>query len=197
VVDQIRSAFDYYYVHIYLFDNKRENLVMVGGTGEAGQTMLAQGHTLPRGKGLVGRAADTNLPVLVQDVSQEPGWLPNPLLPETKAEVAVPIAIGREVLGVLDVQHNVIGSLTQVEADLIQSMANQVAIALQNARSYAQTQHQAEREVLVNTIGQKIQSAATVGGAMQIAVRELGRALGRGQTRVRLNIAQPMNGQER
>ena len=69
-------------------------------------------------------------------------------------------------------------------------MANQAAIALRNARAYAKAQRQAEREVLVNTISQQIQSATTVDQAMQIAVRELGRALGKGRTKVRLNVAE-------
>lgn len=195
VVEQVRLAFDYYYAHIYIFDEAKEKLVMTGGTGESGQTMLARGHTLDKGQGLVGRAAETNTIVLVQDVAEAEGWLPNPLLPDTKAEVAVPIALGEEVLGVLDVQHNVAGSLTQTQADLIQGIANQVAVALRNARTYARAQRQVEREVLVNTISQKIQGATTVDNAMQIAVRELGRALGKGRTQVRLKVAQSENEQ--
>ncbi|NJN92981.1 MAG: GAF domain-containing protein [Anaerolineales bacterium] len=178
VVEQVRSAFDYYYAHIYLFDTTGETLLMAGGTGEAGRTMLARGHTIPKGKGLVGRAAETNRPVLIPDVSQDSGWLSNPLLPDTKAEVAVPIAVGERVLGVLDVQHSVAGGLGQTEAQLIQSIANQVAIALQNARLYQQTRQQAEQEALINTIGKKIQQAATIETVLQTAVRELGQAMG-------------------
>ena len=141
VVEQVRSAFGYYHAHIYLVDEDSGDLVMAGGTGEAGQTMLANGHRIQHGRGLVGRAAETKDVVLVPDTTKDPAWLPNPLLPETKSEIAVPIQVGNQVLGVLDVQNNVPDSLSEQDADMLSAIANQTAIAIQNIRQYEQTQH--------------------------------------------------------
>jgi ABC-type sugar transport system substrate-binding protein len=88
--------------------------------------ILALVEHLRRGKPLEGWMAE--------------GWLPNPLLPKTRAEMAVPIAIGGQVLGVLDVQHSVAGSLTPEDVNLLQSIADQVAIGLQNARLFNEVQ---------------------------------------------------------
>jgi putative methionine-R-sulfoxide reductase with GAF domain len=191
VVNEVRSAFDYYYAQIYLLDEAGENLVIAGGTGEAGSTMLARGHSVPKGRGLVGRAADANASVLVLDVSQEEGWLPNELLPDTKSEAAVPISVGDQVLGVLDVQHNLVNGLTEEDVTLLESLAGQVAISLRNARSYEQSRTQAELSSLINVIGQKIQRTTSVEDTLQTAIRELGTAIGASRVRARIGDARP------
>lgn len=188
VVEQIRNAFNYYHAHIYLKDESGNELIMAGGTGEVGKALLAKGHKIPTGKGLVGHAAQLNKTLLVKDTSQDPDWLPNPLLPETKSEIAVPISVGTEVLGVLDVQQNTVNGLQEEDANLLLSIAYQVAIALKNAQAYTNTQDQAERQSVINEIGKKIQNTSTIEQALQVTVRELGQALGVRDSRVVLSL---------
>lgn len=187
VVEQVRTAFDYYYVQIYLLDDDNKTLKMFGGTGEAGQAMLARGHNLKIGQGLVGQAAFTNTPVFIPDVSQSDSWQANPLLPDTKAEIALPIVIGSEVLGVLDVQHDVTEGLSENDVTVLQSVAFQVAIALQNARSYERAKKQAEREATLNAVNQRIQNANSIDDVLKIAVEEVGRAMGNQKARIELH----------
>lgn len=178
VVEQIKSSFGYYHAHIYLMDEQGKELLMAGGTGDAGQIMLARRHKIPVGKGLVGLAAESGTMIRVSDTTEDPDWLPNPLLPETKSEIAIPIVLGEKILGVLDVQHNVQDGLSEQDAVLLQSIAYQVAVAVRNAQVFSEAQQQAEREALINEIGRKIQNTASVEQALQVAARELGQALG-------------------
>ncbi|GAB4144954.1 MAG: hypothetical protein Fur0021_01950 [Candidatus Promineifilaceae bacterium] len=195
IVRQVQRAFNYYHVHIYLFDKKQNSLALAGGTGEAGRAMLLGNHRIPAGKGLVGFAAQSRQPVLVPDVAADERWLPNPLLPDTRAEVAIPIIMGNEVSGVLDVQHNVRHGLSSSDVDLLQLIANQVAIALQNARSYEAVRRLATHEFHINTIGQKIQQANTIEEVLAVAAAELGQALNAQQAGVLLSVTPAAYGQ--
>ena len=140
VVELVKKTFGYYHVHIYLADYEANALVMREGTGEPGRIMKERGHRIEMGRGLVGRAATSGKSVLVPDVSQEPAWLPNPLLPETRSELSVPLILGDRVIGVLDVQDNEVGGLTEDDLILLEGLGAQIAVAIENARLF-----QAER----------------------------------------------------
>ena len=179
IVDDVVQAFDYYHAQVYLLEAHPDgrHLVLASGTGEAGQTLLQRRHSLPIGRGLVGRAAAQNQPVLAADTAADPGWLPNPLLPETRSEAAVPLAIGDEVLGVLDVQHRLVNGLGQQDLQLLLAIASQAALAVQNARSFQQARLQAEREALLNRLARSLQSAPSAQAGLQTALEELSRRL--------------------
>jgi GAF domain-containing protein len=148
--------------------------------------MIAAGRFIKLGKGVVGTAAKTKQPVLVQDVSTNPDWIYNPLLPETEAELAVPVILGEQVLGVLDVQSNIPNGLDKQDTDLLLAIAGQVSIALNNARSYANLRQKAHFEERISSIGQKIQASPTIESVLQIATRELGVALNAKSTTIQL-----------
>jgi len=132
----------------------------------------------------VARAARTREGVVVNDVTLAPDFLPNPLLPDTRSEMAVPMLVANKVVGVLDVQSDQVNHFTDVDVSIQTTLASQVGVALQNARSFEQIQSQASRESAVNLITQRIQSTTSVEDALQIAVRELGHALGMKPTSV-------------
>jgi putative methionine-R-sulfoxide reductase with GAF domain len=188
VVNLTRERFNLYHSHIYLLDEKGENLVLTAGAGEPGRIMAAEKRSIPlhREQSLVARAAREQKGVIVNDVTQAPDFLPNPLLPDTRSELAVPMIVGGNLIGVFDVQSDQIGRFTDADINIQTTLAAQVATSIQNVRSFEQSKAQADLESLVNTIGQKIQRATTLEDTLQIAIRELGSALG--ASRVSANI---------
>ena len=142
VVNQIKDDFGYYHAHIYLFDKDGEKLVVAAGTGLAGAEMKAKGHNiaLAAETSLVARAARTKEVVNISNVRETADWLPNPLLPDTFSEMAVPIILEEKVVGVLDVQQNKIAGLDEGDATLLRSVANQVAVAVRNARLFEEVE---------------------------------------------------------
>ncbi len=137
VVTLIKERFDYYHAQIFRYDPETNVVRLIAGYGEVGQKMLADGHQIEMGVGVVGTAAETGEPVLAADVTQDQAWRPNPNLPDTQGELAVPISL-REgessplVFGILDVQSTRAGALTLDDQLLLQQLCGQIAIAIEN-----------------------------------------------------------------
>jgi putative methionine-R-sulfoxide reductase with GAF domain len=191
VVERAQKALRLHHAHIYFYDAAGENLILTGATGEDGRRMLAEGYRIPRGKGPAGRAAESNAPVLLGDVSQDPDRPADPPLPKTRSEAAVPIAAGERVLGVLDVQQNIIDGITPADIEALQSIAEQVALAVRKTRGQTPHRRQAEREALIASVNQKIRETTSVEDALRVAASELGRALGEGEARIVVSAAPP------
>ncbi|MCS6836509.1 MAG: GAF domain-containing protein [Anaerolineae bacterium] len=138
VADLTKESFGLYHAHIYLLSEDGKTLELAAGAGEAGRIMLERHHSIPlnREHSLVARAARTRQVVISNDVTQEPDFLPNPLLPETRSEMAVPMIVGDELIGVLDVQASVINRFTAQDAQIKTTLADQVAIAVRNAEAF-------------------------------------------------------------
>jgi GAF domain-containing protein/HAMP domain-containing protein len=143
----IRSRFDLYYVQVYLTDPNQTNLILQSGTGTVGAELLGRGHRLPLNTASInGRAAVEKRSVVVEDTAASAAFRPNPLLPDTRSEMAVPLLIGEKVVGVLDLQSREAGTLNQDILTAFEALAGQLAIAIQNATFLAETQ-QARAEV--------------------------------------------------
>ena len=192
VVFLTQRRFGLYHAHVFTHNEVNAELIIAAcGWQEGDEHEGTHGATtipVAQEQSLVARAARTRQAIIVNDVRNEPGWLPNPMLPDTRAEVAVPLVIGEQLLGVLDVQADRLDAFSQEDANIFTTLASQVATALQNARSFARAQKQAERESTLNVISQKIQSATTVEAVLQIAARELGHALGAPRTIAQLSV---------
>ena len=142
-----RDSFALYHAHVYLIDEENNLLILSAGAGNAGQMMVRSGHRIStqQAHSLVARAARSQAGVISNDVTKEPDFLPNPLLPETKSEMSVPIAVGGQLLGILDVQSNKRNNFNDEDVQIMSTLARQVGIALLNARLYQEQLETAER----------------------------------------------------
>ncbi|MCA9872568.1 MAG: GAF domain-containing protein [Anaerolineales bacterium] len=160
-VDRIASRFDLYYVQIYLTDESGENLVLKAGTGLMGQELLAKEHHLPlNAYSINGLTAVQRQPVIVADTAESHIFQPNPALPHTRSEMAVPLLVGDQVLGVIDLQSSEPNALNQDNVPAFEALAGQLAVAIENARLLAEHQlaveslqsSQQQSEAILNSI---------------------------------------------
>lgn len=147
VVELIRSHFDYYYVGIFLVDETREWAVLRAGTGNTGAQMIEQGHRLVVGdSSMVGWCLAHRTARIALDVGVDAVQFRNPLLPLTRSEMALPLVTHGELIGAMTIQSVVPAAFSRVDITSLQSLADQVANAIQNARLFS------ERAVLINEL---------------------------------------------
>ncbi|HET9912807.1 MAG TPA: cache domain-containing protein [Anaerolineales bacterium] len=140
-VEMIRGKFDLYYTQIYLTDPSRERLILRAGTGDIGSLLLQRGHNLIVNSGsLNGRAVLEKRAQIVADTTQNPSFLPNPLLPNTRSEMSIPLIVDGNVVGVLDMQSEQPGALSESNLPAFGALAGQLAIAIRNAALFTEVQ---------------------------------------------------------
>jgi signal transduction histidine kinase/CheY-like chemotaxis protein len=138
-VNLIRDRFGFYHVSIFLVDEYQKYAVVEASTGEVGQQMLAMKHKLAvGGRSIVGTATGTAKPRIALDVGHDAVHFNNPLLPDTRSEMAMPLIARGQVIGALDVQSTNPNAFTESDITILQSMANQLANAIEAARSFQQ-----------------------------------------------------------
>ena len=146
VVNLIGERFGFYYVAVFTLDETGQQAMLREATGEAGQLLKAQGHQLSvGGKSMVGYVTAQRKSRVALDVGVEAVRFANPLLPYTHSEIALPLIVGDTVIGALDVQSTKPAAFDENSAILLQAMADQIAVAINNAREYQHEQFHAEQ----------------------------------------------------
>lgn len=147
VTSLIAKTFEYYHVGVYLIDRETLKLRFRSGAGVVDRPDLIQDNLMESGlRGLNGEAVKLNKTIVVNDVNKDHRFLANVRLPATQAELVAPLRIGERVIGTLDVQSTQIEAFGQDDAQIIQGLADQVAIAIENARHYQQARQVATLE---------------------------------------------------
>jgi signal transduction histidine kinase len=140
VVELIRSRFDLYYVGLFLID-EHDQAVLRAGTGEAGRIQIEQEHKLPVGShSMIGQAIGSEDARVEQDVTQAVDWRPNPHLPLTRSELALPLRTRGRTIGALTVQSERLAAFSEENITVLQTLADQLATAIENASLFAQIQ---------------------------------------------------------
>lgn len=144
VVDQIQQRFDLYYVGVFLVD-ENQDAVLKAGTGDAGQKMIAAGHRLQvGGTSMIGWCIASREPRIALDVGAEAVRFNNPNLPETRSELALPILSRGDPLGAFTIQSKKPNAFDENDIKVLSGIADSLAIALENAILYDQTQQSLE-----------------------------------------------------
>jgi len=193
-VNLIHDRFAFYYAAIFLVDNTGSNVVIREATGEAGAQMKRIGHKLAIGsKSVVGFVAGQGEPLLVNDTTKDATYLPNDLLPGTRAEAAIPLKIGDRILGVLDVQSTIPFSFSPNDLNTLQTLADQVAIAVNNTELFAETQEHLSQHRLLHHITTSAASGTTLDESLASAVEGLQVTLGGDRVAILLADAEQNN----
>lgn len=178
-VNLIRERFEFYHAAVFLRDIPGEFAVIREATGEAGAQMKRAGYKIGVGsKSIVGFVSGRGEALVVGDTSKDATYYPNPLLPDTRAEAAIPLRVGERILGVLDVQSVKPFSFSEDDIRSLQILADQLAVAVVNTELFAETQEHLSQHRLLHHITTTAASGTTLEEALESAVNGLQVTLG-------------------
>ena len=199
VVNLVHERFGLYYVGLFLVGQEpggREPgkwAFLRVGTGKAGQQMVEQGHKLEiGGASMIGQCLATKQPRVALDVGKEAVHFANPLLPDTRTEIALPLISRGQALGALSIQSTQAVAFSAEDMAVLQTMADQLAIAIDNVGMIRRAQSRAERERRVRDITERIYRSADAGIIMRVAVEELSQMLGASRAVIRLGTQEQL-----
>jgi GAF domain-containing protein len=179
VIDLIRERFGFSHAAIYLMDEQDQSAAAYAASGQAAEDVISRRWAFTANSPtVVGHVIESGAVYAANDVAGDPYFQPDPLLTETKSEMAIPLVVAGRVTGVLDIHSAKPNSFGADETAILQTLSGQLAVAVQNARLFSQVSQRAERERKVVEITSRIRSTNDISSILQTAVSELRRALG-------------------
>jgi GAF domain-containing protein/HAMP domain-containing protein len=137
----ISERFNFYHAGLFLIDENEKFAVLRAASSEGGLRMLARGHKLGVGQvGIVGYVAGKGEPRIALDVGADAVFFNNPDLPQTRSEMALPLKVRDTIIGVLDVQSTKPSAFTDEDVEILQILADQIALAIENAKLISESQ---------------------------------------------------------
>ena len=176
-VTLLQKSFGYYHVQIYLHEPETGDFVLREASGEIGIKLKEQGYRLHAGDGIIGHAAETGAAFFTNNVDDVVFFIRNPLILNTKSELAVPVKIEDQILGVLDVQQVPPALLAQHDIQLVSAVADQLAIALQKANLYSDLQAALQTEKAIRNQMMQSERLVTMGRLLASVSHELNNPL--------------------
>lgn len=174
VVNLITDRFGFYYAAVFVIDDSGKWAVLRSATGEAGRVLLERGHRLEvGGQSMVGYVTRQRRSRIALDVGQDAVRFANPLLPDTRSEIALPLMVGERVLGVLDVQSTQAEAFDEASAAVLQSMADQIAVALNNSEQFKQTRAALQRAHTLYTASQAVSAAVDPDSVLRATITHI------------------------
>ena len=141
VANLVTSQFGFYHTGIFLLSETGDEVILQAASSEGGHRMIQKGHALAVGKqGIVGYVAEQKKPRIAMDVGEDAVYFDNPDLPMTRSELALPLLIRDRLLGVLDIQSDQPQAFNLDDIDVLQTLADQIAVAIENARLLDESQ---------------------------------------------------------
>lgn len=178
-VNLIQERFSLYYTGLFLINPETNDAVLRAGTGAAGSIQVEKLHKLPvGGRSLIGGATHDGVPRITQDVTLDKEWHPNPALPQTRSELALPMRVRGHIIGALTVQSIVPNAFSPELIGTLQTMADQLAVAIENAQLLQQTEARAQSQRELNYISTQLYRTADVNEIIRIGLKALSDNLG-------------------
>ena len=187
-VDLIRDRFGYYHVSVFLLDDSGRWAELSESTGEVGAQLKARRYRLAVGSNsLIGWVTGNKQARVALDAAGDEMYSRHELLPDTRSEAALPLLVGERLIGALDVQSHTLNAFNPSDMEVLQVLANQLAVAVENGRLFSQREHVAVLDQRVAALTAKIHGSLTVDAILENAANEMGQVFGARKVVIRLS----------